>query len=152
MLENLTNDQKSEITRIFTTILGEVIGHLAYINKMFCDDQQGFKIMNVNEYTDQANVWLQCLEERFLERLMESPFVPFTQFNEETEMHQEVTEDNLKGYTHMVVTLVMATLDAHVEDIGMDTIQKRIEEMMEADAEEVMSDKELKERTLKQTN
>ena len=147
----MNNEQKSQASKIMVLSIAKVWGEFRYINRLFRESNPDFQILTVEDYHDNALGWLQCIEDRLLDALMESPLMPIFEYNEMTEQQQEVSIGNLRGFLHMVAKIVESDMAEQLQDMDTNEINRKIKEEMEADAQEEMSAKEIGNR-LEQLN
>ena len=148
----MNNEQKSQASKIMVLSIAKVWGEFRYINRLFRESNPNFQIITVEGYHDNALGWLQCIEDRLLDALMESPLMPIFEYNEMTEQQQEVSIENMRGFLHLSSEVLEQSLAEQVGDIDVNEINLKIKEEMEANAQEAMSDEELTRRTLDLNN
>ena len=149
----MNNEQKSQASKIMVLSIAKVWSEFRYINRLFRESNPDFQILTVEDYHDNALGWLQCIEDRLLDALMESPLMPIFEYNEMTEQQQEVSIENMRGFLHLSSEVLEQSLIEQVgDDLDTNEINRRIKEEIEANAQEAMSDKELTRRTLDVNN
>ena len=148
----MNNEQKSQASKIMVLSIAKVWGEFRYINRLFRESNPNFQILTVEDYHDNALGWLQCIEDRLLDALMEYPLMPIFEYNEMTEQQQEVSIENMRGFLHLSSEVLEQSLAEQVGDIDVNEINLKIIEEMEANAHEAMSDEELTRRTLDLNN
>ena len=147
----MTNEQKSQAAKIMVLSMAKVWGEFRHINKMFRDSTPDFQILSIDDYYENALGWLQCIEDRLLDALMESPLMPIFEDSEDTEELQEVSIGNLRGFLHMVAKIVESDMADQLKDMDTNEINRKIKEEMVADAQKEMAEKEIGNR-LEQLN
>ena len=145
--ENLSDDQKSELVRLVSTLIGETLGRLTIVNEVN-RDAEIYLPKDHQELFNTANGWISAFSEIFMERFGETPLFPFTV--RDTNSHRETTVedgDGLMLYVESMAEFVKAKERSGIyEEKGIEQIGKEIRETMEKDAQQELSSQELEKK------
>ena len=147
----MNNEQRSQAAKIMVLSMAKVWGEFRHINKMFRDSTPDFQILSIDDYYENALGWLQCIEDRLLDAIEQSPLFPMFEDSEDSEELQEVSVEHLRGFLHMVAKVVESDMENQTQDIDVNEINRQIKAEIEANAQKEISDEEIGKR-LEQLN
>ena len=143
--ENLGDDQKCELVRLISTMVGETLGRLTIVNEVN-RDAEIYLPKDHQELFNTANGWISAFAEIFMERFGSTPLFPFTVRDPNSDRETTVEDgDGLMLYVESIAELVKHKERTGIyEEKGIDVIGKEIRELMEDEAQEELSSQELK--------
>ena len=137
-LENLTNDQRREMVKMIVTSLGITVGRCTVVNKVNRDTVNIMpKGVDKDEFFEACNQWIVSFATIAVEMFAEHTIAPFTVFDPNTESEITINPDaeELSDSLFAIANMYIAEESKHIDDRGIETINKTIEAMMQEDAE-----------------